>query len=85
MEKKSLLIAVILIFALGSTAIAIENQSAGQNFKSHDGLNASATSDLSSPSVVSSALPQDADETNLPEYENQFFDMNRLFYNGSKK
>ena len=82
MGKKSLLIAVILIFALGSTAIAFENQSAGQNFKNIDGLNASALSNSSSLDAQSSASPEDVDETDLPE--NQIFNMNRLLFTGDK-
>ncbi|MBZ3935860.1 hypothetical protein [Methanimicrococcus blatticola] len=49
MSKKSLLIAVVLIFLLTATAMAIENKSASENFTSQEYLNAKSvesTSDI---------------------------------------
>ena len=78
MRKRSLLIAVVLIFALVSTAIALENQNAGLNFKNQDCLNAIS---LNAPSqnVNYSVLSEDINEDDVPEI--QVFVIQRKFAN----
>lgn len=47
MSKKGLLIAVVLIFLLIATAMALENKSASENFTSQEYLNAKSTETVS--------------------------------------
>jgi len=83
LRKKSLLIAVILIFALVSTAIALENQNAGQNFKGADYLTSDYLKSVnsSSPSLNQSSA-EDVNDSGLSG--NQIFNMNRLLLPAEK-